>query len=260
LDNITTDMKKNEKFFNYFLSYLVLTDIILITLVLFLRVSSQVYSIIVYLDLIICIILFSDFIVRFRKCDNKKIFLRNNMLDILGMIPLIFIAPTVSQASSIIRYFRIFGLLRIFGLFKNELTRIDTFFRETQLDYGIITLLLILITGTVIFYFLEVGVNPHINNFYDALWFVIISMTTVGYGDISPVTAGGRIVAVIIIISGIIFFGFFTASITLYLTKKFEEKEEKKLSEIERFELEKIILEMKSEMENLKEIIEKKYK
>jgi voltage-gated potassium channel len=249
LDNITTDMKKNEKFFNYFLSYLVLTDIILITLVLFLRVSSQVYSIIVYLDLIICIILFSDFIVRFRKCDNKKIFLRNNMLDILGMIPLIFIAPTVSQASSI-----------IFGLFKNELTRIDTFFRETQLDYGIITLLLILITGTVIFYFLEVGVNPHINNFYDALWFVIISMTTVGYGDISPVTAGGRIVAVIIIISGIIFFGFFTASITLYLTKKFEEKEEKKLSEIERFELEKIILEMKSEMENLKEIIEKKYK
>ncbi len=78
-------------------------------------------------------------------------------------------------------------------------------------------------------------------------------MTTIGYGDISPVTAGGRIVAVIIIISGIIFFGFFTASISSYLTRKGEEKEEEKLGEIERFELEKILLEMKFEIESLKE-------
>ncbi|QTA80242.1 Potassium channel domain-containing protein [Desulfonema limicola] len=49
--------------------------------------------------------------------------------------------------------------------------------------------------------------------FSDALWWVVVTMTTVGYGDISPATAGGRLVASAVMIVGIGFLGILTASI-----------------------------------------------
>jgi voltage-gated potassium channel len=57
------------------------------------------------------------------------------------------------------------------------------------------------VTG-VLFYFYEAGQNPHIQSFFDVFWWWVVTSATVGYGDIVPVTAPGRVVAIFAIITG----------------------------------------------------------
>src|SRR5207248_6212190 len=62
----------------------------------------------------------------------------------------------------------------------------------------------------------EGGQNEHIQSIGDALWWAVVTTTTVGYGDVSPVTGEGRLIAVGLMIVGIGFIGVFTATVTSF--------------------------------------------
>lgn len=76
----------------------------------------------------------------------------------------------------------------------------------------LVGMLVIMLIGTVCFYHTE---QPNIEglSFWDSLWWSFVTVTTVGYGDYFPVSLVGRIVAVILMISGIGAFGFVTAAV-----------------------------------------------
>ena len=63
----------------------------------------------------------------------------------------------------------------------------------------------------VLFYNYESATNPNVNSYIDALWWGLATVTTVGYGDIVPLTDEGRLVAMVAMIIGVIFFVGFTA-------------------------------------------------
>ncbi len=65
---------------------------------------------------------------------------------------------------------------------------------------------IILIGTTVAFYYIEKGVNPHVTNYFDSFWWGVTTITTVGYGDIIPMTTGGRIVGTVLMYSGTVLF------------------------------------------------------
>lgn len=75
-------------------------------------------------------------------------------------------------------------------------------------------------------------VEPSINTFSDALWWAIVTTTTVGYGDISPTTPIGRVLAVTLMLVGIGIIGTLTSSITSYFNKENEISHEKKVLQI----------------------------
>jgi voltage-gated potassium channel len=77
--------------------------------------------------------------------------------------------------------------------------------------YVVVSGNVILVLGAMLFYGFEVGINPSVQHPGDAVWWAFTTVTTVGYGDIVPVTAAGRVVAVALMISGIFFFYGFTA-------------------------------------------------
>jgi len=60
--------------------------------------------------------------------------------------------------------------------------------------------------NTSVFYYCEIGVNPHVHTFFDVVWWWMVSSTTVGYGDVVPITVIGRISAIISIIVGVFFY------------------------------------------------------
>lgn len=67
-------------------------------------------------------------------------------------------------------------------------------------------------------YLAESGENPNVRDIWDALWWAVVTITTVGYGDVSPATAEGRLAAAVLMILGITFFSFLTATFTAALT------------------------------------------
>src|SRR5204862_2850619 len=70
--------------------------------------------------------------------------------------------------------------------------------------------------GAIGIYAVEQGQNNNIQSVGDALWWAVVTTTTVGYGDVSPVTGEGRLIAVGLMVVGIGFIGVFTATITSF--------------------------------------------
>ncbi|MCX5914882.1 MAG: ion channel, partial [Deltaproteobacteria bacterium] len=84
--------------------------------------------------------------------------------------------------------------------------------------------LIVLLGGAVSFYFLERGANKAVESIGSAVYWAFISMTTTGYGDISPSTAGGRVIAVIVVISGLLLLSLVTATVaSVFVEKKIRE-------------------------------------
>jgi voltage-gated potassium channel len=69
----------------------------------------------------------------------------------------------------------------------------------------------ILLICSALFYHFEKGVNAQVHGPLDALWWAFATVTTVGYGDVAPVTIPGRLVAIVLMIGGVTCFVGFTA-------------------------------------------------
>lgn len=153
------------------------------------------------MDWVLIIGLSIEYLIRLWFAKNQWRFIKQNWFDLVAILPLDAVFPLA----------RLMRLARLIRLFKSS-----------PLLWSVITsksMLLILLFLSVFmlwssagFYFLEKGKNPVIQNFGDALWWAVVTTTTVGYGDIAPVTDAGRMIAVVLIVSGVALIGMFTAN------------------------------------------------
>ncbi len=234
-----------SRLFESMIIFLILADVILLTLITFVPVNPQIYGMIVFFDLTVVLILIPEFIYRMYHAPDRMDFLKHNWTDIIGMIPELL----VGHYSTYLRYFR---LIRIAALFKKEIRHILDYLHKTHIDQGIFAILIILFSGTIIFYIVEHGQNPQMVGLDDALWYMVVTITTVGYGDISAQTNAGRMVGVVIMFAGIGFISFLTATITSIFIKDTEIEEMDKIDV-----LHDKIDSLQAEIAELKELIKK---
>jgi voltage-gated potassium channel len=71
----------------------------------------------------------------------------------------------------------------------------------------------------------ERGINPHFNNFGDALWWAFTTVTTVGYGDTVPETVKGRFIAVALMVAGVSLLGVITATLASWIVERVAEED-----------------------------------
>lgn len=116
------------------------------------------------------------------------------------------LAPTLAENFSFLRVIRALRLLRSYHMIRN-LRRQSNFVRRNEdVIFSVVNLLVFIFIITAIVYVSQVGVNPAIKNYVDALYFTIATLTTTGFGDITLIGTSGRILAVLIMIFGISLF------------------------------------------------------
>ncbi|KAF1372089.1 hypothetical protein PFLUV_G00260760 [Perca fluviatilis] len=170
----------------------------------------------------LCIIWFSfELLVRFLACPSKAAFFKNimNTIDIVAIMPY-FITLGLELAEhqgngqqamslAILRVIRLVRVFRIFKLSRHSkgLQILGKTLQASMRELGL--LIFFLFIGVILFssavYFAETDdPDSGFSSIPDAFWWAVVSMTTVGYGDMCPVTIGGKIVGSLCAIAGVL--------------------------------------------------------
>ncbi|MDX1809893.1 MAG: NAD-binding protein [Sulfurospirillaceae bacterium] len=141
----------------------------------------------------------------------------------MSIIDLLAILPTF-RPLRILRVFLIFRLLKIFRYTKS-LNSFFSILKDKNFEFKFLFLLgvfTIFMSSTIMYVFEGTGNNPHINSYLDAVYWSVITISTVGYGDITPVTLIGKIVTVFLISGGFLILILATSIVTNALSEKIE--------------------------------------
>ncbi|KAK7805586.1 hypothetical protein U0070_025911 [Myodes glareolus] len=173
----------------------------------------------------LCIIWFSfEFLVRFFACPSKAGFFTNimNIIDIVAIIPYFITLGTElaekpedaqqGQQAMSLAILRVIRLVRVFRIFKlsrhsKGLQILGQTLKASMRELGL--LIFFLFIGVILFssavYFAEADEREsQFPSIPDAFWWAVVSMTTVGYGDMVPTTIGGKIVGSLCAIAGVL--------------------------------------------------------
>ena len=209
---ILLENNKLQHYLNIVINILIILDVIQITyLLLFPNIPSNIKIIFFAFDVIVCIILLIDFFTNMNKADKKSEFVRHNFLYLVASIPLELILPVYSMA---FRFILIIKLLRS-SFFKKYFEEIHSFLVNTKFD----KLLTWIIFTVIIFTFALFFIDPSLGLF-DSLWFVVVTLTTVGYGDVTPGSFSAKIISIMLLVMGVFIFSTLTGAISSYFNDK----------------------------------------
>lgn len=154
---------------------------------------------------------------RYVHSENKKEFLKYNFIDLIASFPIGFISGLKA-----LRLLRILQVIKIFG----SITRFRTYVKANKVHFLKMVLfsgitLLMMISPVLILFFEEESGN--INSADDCLWYTFTTITSIGYGNVYCVTAGGRIVTVVMTIAGMGLFSLFSGLIVNFIITKAKE-------------------------------------
>jgi voltage-gated potassium channel len=180
-------------------------------------------------DTALCVIFFVDFLVSFARAQDRWRYLYTwGWLDLLSSIPAID-AFRWSRAARIIRVLRVLRGIRAaktLGTFLVERRGQSTFFAT------LLICLLLAVVGSASVLQFETGTEANIRTPEDALWWAVVTITTVGYGDRFPVSSEGRVIGTLLMTAGVGLFGTFSGLVASWFLRPAEDKSKHELERL----------------------------
>lgn len=179
--------------------------------------SREGYLFFLWSERVVAGIFTIEYLVRWFCSKDRRKYLTSPM----GLVDLISVAPFYVGFFVPVQYLRLVRTLRILRLFKiyrynDALKSFVSSFAMIKSELkiiGVAILVLVFMSATAEYEFERVAQPEMFSKYSDALWWSLITLTTVGYGDMFPITMGGRITALVTLALGLGIFGTFLSLI-----------------------------------------------
>ncbi|NVJ70049.1 MAG: potassium channel family protein [Alphaproteobacteria bacterium] len=158
------------------------------------------------IDYGIALLLLTEFAARLMIAGRKLRFLFSfsSIADVVVILSLL--APLFLDNLGFLRVVRMLRLMRSYHMLKTIRQESAWFRKNEQIIQSSVNLAIFIFVITAVVYVLEAGQNESINNYLDALYFTVATLTTTGFGDITMDDTLGRMVAVVIMVFGVALF------------------------------------------------------
>ena len=158
------------------------------------------------IDYVIAVWLLIEFILRMLADEDRLGFLTKPLAIVDLAIIISLLLPAVFGNFAFLRVLRAMRLARSYLITRRLRHQSHFFASNEEVIFSTINLLVFIFVVTAVVYVLQAEANPSINNYIDAMYFTITTLTTTGFGDITLVGSTGRLLAVMIMIVGVALF------------------------------------------------------
>lgn len=174
------------------------------------------FQVLAAIDLVFVCVFLGDFLWGLWRARDRGDFLRRHWYELPGLVPLYAEGLSLLRAAQFLRLARLVRLLRVLTAYRRmrTLAVLDALFNRYKLGHTLLISFIVVMGMAAVVWMLERQTNPDLSHFPDALWWAIVTATTVGYGDITPQTGLARMCATVLMLMGIGLIGVVASSLS----------------------------------------------
>lgn len=235
---------KWDKIINGFIIFLIIANVIVVILETVQPLHDRYLSFFQYFDLISVLVFSAEYALRVWSCTHdsrykhpvygriKYIFSVDGLIDLVAILPF-YVHVVVGLDLRVLRILRLLRFLRLFRLtaYMKSAQMIRNVFvkRANELKLSIVLILFLVIIASSIMYFTEHLAQPKVFSSIPAtLWWAFVTLTSVGYGDMVPVTMLGKFMTAVIMLCGVAIFALPAGIITAGFLEEMQKMKHKK--------------------------------
>lgn len=195
------------RIFSYSIQILIIVSLVTFSVDTLPNLTSSTKELLTIIEIITVIIFTLEYILRVVAANNKTgfIFSFYGLVDLAAILPF-YIASGLDLRA--VRVFRLLRLVRILKLFKYNLAikrfhRALVISKEELILFGFVAAIMLYLSAVGIYYFENAAQPEQFKSVFHSMWWALTTLTTVGYGDMYPITVGGRVFTFFVLIIGL---------------------------------------------------------
>jgi len=225
--------------FNYVIYILIILSLVSFSIETLPGIPEDLVTVLGYLEVVVILIFTLEYLLRLWTADQKLVFMFSffGLIDLIAILPFYLTIGIDLRSARSFRLLRLFILLKIFRFSQASRRLIDCIMlvREELILFAFLTLILLWLSAIGIYYFEHDAQPDKFESVFHSLWWAVATITTVGYGDVYPVTIGGRLFTFIVLLIGMgviaVPAGLLAASLTRIVQREREQEEEQQRQE-----------------------------
>lgn len=212
--------------FAFFIQFLIVLSVITFSLETLPDLKPQTKNILNAIEVFCVVVFTAEYLARIYVADHKPKFIFSffGLIDLFAILPFYLSFGLDLRSLRVLRMFRLFRLLKLvrYNRAMRHFAKAMLLAKEQIILFMGVTLVLIYFAAIGIYYFENEAQPEHFSSIFDSLWWSIVTLTTVGYGDVYPITVGGRVFTFFILLIGLGIVAIPTGIISSSLTKVVE--------------------------------------